>query len=208
MPMKDTKALCHAPIARRALIWRRPASVPAQRIPMAFRPGLLDPGSLTARLKARCPDSFRVELVRQDDRPATREVRARLGLPRGARVIEREVYLYGQGCRLVFAHSVLPRASLTGHWRRLARLGTRPLGEALFADHRIRRGGLELGRLSPGMVWYERAVCGLGRRPEAIWGRRSAFWLPRGGVLVCEFFLPDFAAVEAGGRDKGHPLAW
>ena len=102
-----------------------------------YRRWLIDRGSLTDRVRARC-QAFRVELVFQGPRRATRDERFIAG-PRARRVLVREVFLSCGNQRVVFAHSVTPLANLRGAWHGLARLGTRPLGAALFADPRAWR---------------------------------------------------------------------
>jgi chorismate--pyruvate lyase len=178
--------------ARRFTVWRPVTTRPPQSLPPRTRASLLDTGSLTARLKARCGPAFHVELLALQDITLDHDLSRLLGLPRGAPAQVREVHLCGAQCRLVFAQSVLPYQSLQGRWRRLLRLGTKPLGQVLFSDRRVRRGELQIACLQPGMRLYQRASAGLDAPPAQLWGRRSLFELPRGPVLVCEFFLPTF----------------
>ena len=71
-----------------------------------------------------------------------------------------------------------------------ARLGTRPLGELLFADPSMRRETMEIAVLGRGTALYRLALRGVPVRPTAIWGRRSVFRLDRQPLLVNEIFLP------------------
>ncbi len=117
-------------------------------VPRHMRHWLTDRGSLTRRLKAHCPD-FRVRpLATGLARPNADEHKLLLLRP-GSLAYVREVLLSCHGKPVVFAHSVLPRSGLRGGWNGITRLGARPLGEALFNDHRIKRESLAYLRLSP-----------------------------------------------------------
>lgn len=109
----------------------------------------------------------------------------------------REVYLYCGRTPVVFAHSVIDPQSLHGPWRRLARLGTRPLGAALFADPRIRRYPLHQRKLNAHHELYERACDALKKRPPYLWARRSLFMLHKSPILVTEVFLPGILKLRA-----------
>lgn len=155
----------------------------------AYRHWLQDRGSLTQRLQARCP-AFSVERVRQRwSRPQPDEARL-LGQPVRQRAWLREVTLCCGGTPVVFAHSVLPRGSLRGDWQGLGRLGSRPLGAALFANPRVVRTPLAYRKLTPAHALYRRAAAVLTARPACLWARRSVFWLADAPILVTEVFLP------------------
>lgn len=165
-------------------VWRgRPAAGAG-----GFGRWLIDRGSLTDRVRERCA-AFRVELVYQGPRRAARDERF-IGGNRGERVLVREVFLSCARERVVFAHSVTRFASLRGAWRGLARLGTRPLGAALFADPRVRRRPLRFRKLGPRDELHARACAAAGRRLPALWARRSLFMLGNSPILVTEIFLP------------------
>jgi chorismate--pyruvate lyase len=153
-----------------------------------YRSWLLDRGSLTARIQERCP-AFRVKVVFQGLRRANRDETFIQTVPR-RRVLVREVYLMCRRTPVVFAHSVVDPAALRGPWRRLARLGSRPLGAALFADPRIRRQPLHSRKLSRHHELFARACALLPVRPAHLWARRSLFLLGKSPILVTEVFLP------------------
>ncbi len=155
----------------------------------AYRPWLINCGSLTDRLRERCA-AFSVELVFQEPRRATRDERFLAG-GRGERALVREVFLRCGRTRVVFAHSVTRLASLRGAWRGLARLGARPLGAVLFADPRVRRRPLRYRKLGPRDELHARACVAAGRRLPALWARRSLFTLGKSPILVTEIFLPE-----------------
>lgn len=167
----------------------RPLSLPPH-----LRAWLGDRGSLTQRLKSRCA-AFRVTpLATGLARPNPDEC-ALLGVAPGTRVYRREVLLLCNDVPVVFAHSVLPYPSLRGGWNSISRLGSRPLGEALFSDPRIHRRPLafrNLHRDHPLFLTIARlqtlAVCSL-------WARRSVFCLDQHPLLVTEVFLPAIDAL-------------
>ena len=164
--------------------WRRRPAADAG----GYLEWLIDRGSLTTRVRARCA-SFRVELVFQGARRATRDERFIAG-GRGRRVFVREVFLTCERGRVVFAHSVTPLANLRGNWRGLTGLGTRPLGAALFADPRVKRHPLRFRRLTPRDELKLRARAATGVVLPALWARRSLFILRKSPILVTEIFLP------------------
>lgn len=151
---------------------------------------LLDRDSLTARLRAACRGCFRVEPRQQGwRRPLLDEART-LGLRPEDYAFVREVHLLCDDRPWVFARTVIPAGTLKGGRRRLAKLGRRPLGAVLFADHSMRRSPVEIARLLPGQPLFARAVGTLDKPPPAIWGRRSVFRLSGQPLLVSEIFLP------------------
>lgn len=159
------------------------------RAPRALRGWLSDRGSLTRRLKAMHAD-FRVEpIARGLAQPFPDETRL-LQLAPKMQAYTRDVLLLGSGQARVFAHSVLPRTSLRGPWCGITRLGTRPLGEALFANPRIRRLGLAMRRLDARHPLYRAACRHTGTAAPTLWARRSVFCLSGRPLLVTEIFLP------------------
>ncbi|HSH28796.1 MAG TPA: chorismate lyase, partial [Thiohalobacter sp.] len=143
----------------------------------------------TRRLQECCRGRFRVQLDWQGwARPTLSECRA-LGLRRHQRALIREVHLMCDDSPRVFARTVIPRASLRGRERRLVRLGEQPLGAVLFADPHMCRGEVEIARIEPGTALHAHALGDAGPDDNAIWGRRSVFWLGRKPLLVSEIFL-------------------
>lgn len=186
-----------AALTAETLPWQLLPAGRRRALPPALREVLYDRGSLTARVRARCPARFRVVLLGQwADRldPTGAGV---LQLAPRARVLRREVLLCCGSVPLVFAHSVLPAASLTGPWRRLGRLGVRPLGATLFDDRRVRRSAIRVVRLPPhGLAarHIAAAVTTIGKFGPAapLHGRYSIFQLAARRVFVSEFFLPQW----------------
>lgn len=155
-----------------------------------YRHWLVDAGSLTQRLRACCRDFSVTRVTQRWARPLPDEATL-LGLRAHQRALLREVCLNCDGRPAVFAHSVLPRASLRGEWHDLGRLGARPLGAALFANARVVRTPLSYRKLWPGHALYQRAIAVLEQTPSCLWARRSVFTLRGASILVTEVFLPE-----------------
>lgn len=150
---------------------------------------LIDKGSLTARLQHRYADFSVKAFAMRHTRP-DHEESSLLHLPASVSALVREVLLYGNSRPVIFAHSVLPRKSLRGEWRRLGRLGNAPLGATLFANPKVRRTPLTFKKLSVHNALYRAAVQHLKEKPEYLWARRSVFSLNCANILVTEVFLP------------------
>lgn len=170
-------------------VWRSPRCVLRSNFPEEIRACLLDPTSLTRRLQELCAGEFRVRVLKQGwARPSHEEARV-LGLRAGAYANVREVHLLCHEHPSVFARTVIPPRTLKGRYRRLTRLGSRSLGAVLFSDKTMRRGGMEVARITAGHCLFERAVSHLRKRPAVIWGRRSLFHLAGKPLLLSEIFL-------------------
>lgn len=158
-------------------------------LPRSLRFWLCDNGSLTLRLKTRCTVFRVVPLATGLARPNADEY-AMLGMVPGTLAYVREVLLLCNEVPVVFAHSVLPQPSLRGGWNGISRLGSRPLGEALFSDHRIHRQPLAFRSLHRDHPLFRSLVQHHTLNASRLWARRSAFCLNRHPLLVTEVFLP------------------
>ena len=171
--------------------WHEASRLHRREIPEIALRRLLDPASLTRRIQAACPGCFRVQVLAQGwARPQHNEARA-LGMRDGSWGFVREVHLLCDDKPWVYARTVIPRTTLTGPCRRLTHLKSRPLGAVLFADPSMRRGPVEIARLTPCDKLYPAALRHLSEQPQMIWGRRSLFTLSGKPLLVSEIFLPS-----------------
>ncbi|MCX7626878.1 MAG: chorismate lyase [Methylophilaceae bacterium] len=153
-----------------------------------YRRWLIDKGSLTRRLQIRCARFNVAEITQHWAHPLPDESRL-LHLRRGAKAWIREVKLRNGETDLVFARSILPRASLNGPWRKLRTLGGRPLGAVLFGDARVKRFPLSFCKLSERHPIARR----IGR--HGLWARRSVFMRNGRAILVTEVFLPGLMQI-------------
>jgi chorismate--pyruvate lyase len=154
----------------------------------ACHPWLTDTGSLTARLQAHA-GKISVRVVFQGLRHANPDEHFLFGR-QSAWVHVREVLLMHGRTPLVFAHTVVAPANLRGRWRSVLGLGNRPLGAALFADHRIRRYALHQKKLPAAHPLHACAAVHISKLPPALWARRSIFASGDSPILVSEVFYP------------------
>lgn len=160
---------------------------------------LLDPKSLTARLKSNC-EQFRIELLGQRIE-SCQESEAVPLIPQDADVLVREVLLYCDDKPQVFARSLLPIASLTGKEQALANLGTQSLGQVLFNNPSLKRQVIEVAEFdatSTVVKMVKKLACTDNLTPvaENLWGRRSIFVLEGKPLMVAEVFLPGAFAYQ------------
>jgi chorismate--pyruvate lyase len=167
--------------------------------PLALHPWLIDTGSLTARIVARC-NEFEVRVLREVRAQPLLDERQLIGLPAKRHAWVREVLLVADGVPVVFAHSILAPRDLRGAWHMAQAIGTQPLGAALFADPGIARGPLFSACLSASHPLHRHAVAALAEPLPTLWGRRSRFSRRKRPLLVTEVFLPGIASLPT------HPL--
>ncbi len=168
--------------------WRPRHRIRWGELPPRLQPWVLDSGSLTRKLRQACGEHFGVHLLAEArERPRPDEASA-LGVSPRQLAFVREVVLRCADAPWVFARTVVPLQTLAGPNRRLLHLGTRPLGELLFADPKLDRGPMEVTATRPGPLLSEVWDGG----GTALWGRRSIFRLLGRPLLVSEFFLPAF----------------
>jgi len=151
-----------------------------------LRDWMRDPGSLTSRLRAACPQGFRLELLGEAGEPMPEDAR---GLLAGDAARARRVRMFCGESLCVCATTLIPPATLAGTpW--LDALGDRPLGDALLERDGIRRSAFEFARVSPDHPLFMPALHDSDIRPASIWARRSRFSLAAGPLLIYEIFLP------------------
>ncbi|MDP1658201.1 MAG: chorismate lyase [Methylotenera sp.] len=160
----------------------------------AYEAWLIDNGSLTQRLQQRYA-RFSVQPVTLKFAKPIQDEAALLHLPVHKTALIREVLLMGDNQPVVFAHSVLPRASLRGAWNGLGRLGNKPLGATLFANPKVKRTPLSYKKLTPNHALYQYATQYLTQKPSYLWARRSIFSLNCANIMVTEVFLPQLLAI-------------
>lgn len=158
-----------------------------------YQTWLTDDGSLTARLQHRYRRFSVKPLTVKYAKPLEDEA-ALLHMPIDRTALVREVLLYGNESPVVFAHSILPRASLRGLWRGLGKLGNQPLGATLFSNPKVKRTPLSYKKLSSNHALYQHAVKHLTVKPIYLWARRSVFSLNCANIMVTEVFLPHIIA--------------
>ncbi|MDP1930108.1 MAG: chorismate lyase [Gammaproteobacteria bacterium] len=155
------------------LLWR-PVSQILPRPDPDLQSWLLDPGSLTLRLKEHADGRFRVVVLEEGwvRRQLPSLLQCFSPSVASERMWSRRVLLQCGDTPWVAAHSLIPVSSMEGELKRLRHLSNKPLGEFLFRNPLLQRRQLEL------------------TQADDIWGRRSLFYLYGKPLLVAEFFLP------------------
>lgn len=104
----------------------------------------------------------------------------------------REIELTSQDQAWIFAQTRVPAATLAAHgW--LARIGTTSLGEALAAHGKVRRSELEFAQLMPDLPLIECALQRSQLPAQALWTRRSTFFIDDAPLHLQEVFMPVVA---------------
>jgi chorismate lyase len=142
------------------------------------RAWLLEPDSLTQKLKDERDGNFRLELIIQVAEPLAAPVATLLDVEVGGLGHRREVRLFAGTTPCIFARSFWPEFTERDQaW--LDELGERPLGDALFTHPASKRSPIDVARVTDP------------DSGETLWARRSVFRLgDRAPLLVHEFFLP------------------
>lgn len=160
----------------------------ANQLPSVISTWLLDSGSLTQRLIKASNNQFRVQVISQEWQQAHFSERHLLGMAMRELAIIREVVLLCDAEPWVFARSVIPASSLTGHLRQLRRLKDSSLGEMLFRAPAMFRHPFQIAAIDGQSHQIPKFL----RQTQALWGRRSRFELGDKPLMVSEIFLPAF----------------
>jgi chorismate--pyruvate lyase len=157
----------------------------------ALQTWLFSHDSLTQRLRAHCQQAFQVEVLAETwQYPLLSEAKA-LNIPLREYVRIRHVYLHCDHQAWVFARTVIPRQTLVGQYRRLARLGNYPLGSILFSKNQFTRSHLQIAQLNTSDLLYYLADQQQHFSDKLLWARRSIFNFSGNSLLVNEIFLPE-----------------
>jgi chorismate--pyruvate lyase len=158
---------------------------------------LLDPSSLTARLK-RHSENFRVQLLGQKIENCCAN-EANEDILVGQQVLVREVVLFCDEQPQVFARSLLPLSSLTGDEKKLAKLGSQSLGQVLFNNPKLQRKRIEVSSFDSSSSIFSLVKYFQLPSRQMLWGRRSVFVLDDKPLMVAEVFLPNAHAYQKQG---------
>lgn len=155
-----------------------------KQLPASLQSWLNETGSLTQRLRHEHNNQFRVEVLLHNWAHGFADETALLKQAQQRYQLVREVMLYASHQPVILARTVIPPATLAFANRQLSRLGTRPLGEVIFAypDLKIQR--RQFSKID------ERELALLTHfGTTKVWGRRSLYEIAGHPLLVAEFFL-------------------
>lgn len=167
--------------------WHSPE---ATTLPPDIDQWLLDPGSLTTKLRQHT-SAFNVRVLHHGPGLLSEDERELLDqYADGAQV--REVLLCAGTTPWVFARSLIPATgTASSTLTQLQSIGNKPLGEALFNTPAVRRGPFQVSCFSQSSriatLDHTHAVNKVSA--GTLWGRRRIFWVGSIPVLVAEVFL-------------------
>jgi chorismate--pyruvate lyase len=147
--------------------------MPHSIVPRLWRTWLLDPGSLTMKLKSS--GEFKVRVLNASFCRCTQSEAKALRINSRQNVYVREVALCVDQLPIAYARSIIPRNTLLGATRQLLFLENKSIGEFLFSHNSMRRGSIQVKR---GLV-----------NNEPTWARRSVFKLNQKPLLISEYFI-------------------
>lgn len=159
-----------------------------QRLPANVQSWIFETGSLTQRLRSHYGNRFGVKILLQCWHKPFIDERQLLALPDHHYTLIREVLLQADNVPLILARSIIPQATISVAHRNLSHLGTRPLGEVIFAYPNLQRRVLELTQV-PTQCWSQYSQANFPLH-QPIWGRRTVYAIPAEPLLVSEFFMP------------------
>ncbi len=160
--------------------------------PLELQAWLNECGSLTKRLRSVYGRHLAVQLLFHQWKPAFAEECLQLKAPHQRYQLIREVLLHVGDTPLVLARTLLPEQTIRIAQRNLSHLGTRPLGEVIFAYPDLQLKRREFSHAAGG-IWSA-AVQQRFQVQQAIWGRRTLYTIHNQPLLVSEFFLPAITA--------------
>jgi chorismate--pyruvate lyase len=152
---------------------------------------LLDPGSFIQRLKRHHIAEPAVHVLSQRWEALPLDERTLLHIPERQDGLVREVLIGSSEGQWMFARTVFPASTLTGTDRMLAHLKNRSLGSVLFNDPRVQRGDFEIAAVESDTPWHQKIKALANINDDALWARRSLFYLEHKSLLLAEVFLPD-----------------
>lgn len=161
---------------------------PTHRLPTDLRPWLEERGSLTKRLRSEFGMNLNVAILFHRWKPAFNDECLVLGMAHPRYHLIREVVLSIGDTPLVLARTVLPQPTIRIAQRNLSHLGTRPLGEVIFAYPDLERRQRAFSVIDP--TYWSQNVRSRFEVDQPVWGRRTVYAIHQQPLLVTEWFLP------------------
>ena len=156
----------------------------------SLHPFIFQTGSLTRYIQQQCKGTFHIDIKSEAWRyPMPDEVRL-LKMRTREHAFIRESWLKCDNQPMVYARTVIPRKTLKGKCKELTRLGTKPLGEILFADKTTYRSVMRYAMIPAQCELYNQASKPV-ERNTGFWGRQSLFYIKNKPLLIIEVFLPS-----------------
>ncbi len=168
-------------------LWREVGLWPLNAIPRHVVDWLLEPHSLTARIKNTFDGPFSVEVKGQGMCKPFLADAQRLQQRTHHYALVREVLLNVGDNPVVFARTTLPR-KVVHDLQELTHLGSKPLGEIIFSYPDLQRVRLDFAKIQVSQLSPLIQAMLIGQ--STIWARRNTYRINKRSFVVSEFFLP------------------
>lgn len=169
--------------------WQKNRRGTRHQLPPPVQSWTYETGSLTQRLRRTYGNAVKVSVLWQHWQTPFLSEQHRLQIRPQILGLVREVLLHADGKPLILARTVIPADTITFAHSNLAKLGTRPLGEVIFAYPKLARLQLDVCQTNPD-IWVS-STRELAHIDQQVWGRRTVYGLQHQYLLVSEFFLAD-----------------
>jgi chorismate--pyruvate lyase len=174
-------------------VWRDVKRCSVRSIAPHILNWLLEPGSLTLRIKHTFSDTFNVQVEAQGlSRPFLEDAKTLRRRPYEYALV-REVVLRVGEQSVVFARTTLPR-KVADDLQELTHLGAKSLGNIIFSYRDLTRVGLDIAKIRVDHLTPMMQTLCAGQR--YLWARRNIYQINNRSFIVSEFFLPAIYKVD------------
>lgn len=168
--------------------WRENRQGTRHKLPTPAQSWLYESGSLTQRLRGCYGNAVAVNVLLQQWMTPFLSERRLLKQVEHRYCLIREVMLHADGKPLILARTIIPAGTLKVAHSNLSQLGTRPLGEVIFACPELERVAMDITLTRPSL--WTQAASAAARIEQPVWGRRTVYAIGPRHMAVSEFFLP------------------
>ncbi|MDO9103788.1 MAG: chorismate lyase [Methylovulum sp.] len=168
--------------------WQENRQGTRHKLPATLQSWVYESGSLTQRLRRSYGHAVAVDVLLQQWACPFLSERTLLKQPEHRYCLIREVLLHADGQPLILARTIIPANTIKVARSNLSQLGTRPLGEVIFACPELERSAMGIALVKPSL--WTPAVGTAAAINQPVWGRRTVYTIMSKTMLVSEFFLP------------------
>ncbi|MDP2902828.1 MAG: chorismate lyase [Methylovulum sp.] len=170
-------------------VWHENRQGTRHKFPETVQSWLYESGSLTQRLRSCYGNAVAVDVLLQHWFTPFLSERLLLKQAEHRYCLIREVLLHADGKPLILARTIIPTGTIKVARSNLSQLGTRPLGEVIFACPKLERRAMAVTLIKPSL--WTPAASAITDTAQPIWGRRTVYAIKHKPMLVSEFFLPE-----------------
>lgn len=168
--------------------WRENRQGTRHKLPETVQSWVYESGSLTRRLRSFYGNAVAVNVLLQQWATPFLSERLLLRQAEHRHCLTREVLLHAGGKPLILARTIIPLGTIKVARSNLSQLGTRPLGEVIFACPKLERRAMDVILVKPSL--WTQSACATADINQPVWGRRTVYVIKHQPMLVSEFFLP------------------